>query len=66
MPAWALELVKNLPETLTGKLAVEVPKLRNLYFHGAPLLNGEFYFIGLQLRGIADALKTRGTVSLLE
>jgi hypothetical protein len=65
-PDWALELVKDLPETRTGILAVVVPKLRNLYFHGAPLLDGEFYFIGLQLRRIADALKTRGTVSLLE
>lgn len=66
LPEWTLKLLDEEPESHVGKLAKVVPKLRNLYFHGTPLMTGEFFFVALQLREIADALKTSPVRTLLD
>ena len=47
-------------------LAEVIPKLRNEYFHGHFLLSSELIFIAIQLRELADALKTSPERTLLD
>ena len=61
LPERFLGSSKGLPETYSGKLAQAVPILRNRYFHGDPFVAKEFFFGAIQLREIADVLKTRGS-----
>lgn len=47
-------------------LAELVPYWRNQYFHGRMVESSHFFFLALQLRSVADALKTSPVRTLLE
>ena len=66
IPVEFLERLDPCPADHAGRLACLVPLLRNEYFHGSFRFSPYFFFLALQLRGIADELKTKGERSLID
>lgn len=54
----ARKLIGKQKRTRLDTLVLLLPELRNLYFHGTPLMGPEYYFLALQVRQMADALDT--------
>ncbi len=52
---------KGTAPTHSRALAILVPKLRNQFVHGTYLLSPEYLHMTIQMREIADALKTKRT-----
>ncbi len=59
LPDRLLRKVKNEVPTHSLALSILVPKLRNQFLHGTYLLSPEYLHLTLQMREIADALKTK-------
>lgn len=52
---------KSTVPTHSHALAILVPKLRNQFMHGTYLLSPEYLHLTIQMREVADALKTKIT-----
>ena len=61
LPDRLLRKVKDEVPTHSLALSILVPKLRNQFMHGTYLLSPEYLHLTLQMREIADALKTKST-----
>lgn len=56
-----LDQSKPLPTSHAEALSQIVPKIRNQYVHGKPIVLREFFALAIDLRVIADQLTTRST-----
>jgi hypothetical protein len=52
------KLIGTEERTRLETLVLLLPELRNLYFHGTPLMGPEYFHLALQVRQMADALDT--------
>jgi hypothetical protein len=62
LPDRLIRKVKDVVPTHSDALAILVPKLRNEFVHGTYLLSPEYLHLTIQMREIADALKTKKTL----
>jgi len=59
LPDELLRQLEGVVPTHSHALSILVPKLRNQFMHGTYLLSPEYLRLTLQMREIADALKTK-------